>query len=102
MKLEATLRKMAVSAISIVAVLALGVFASIRAQRQALARPETAPAIAVVPFQNIGGKDGQTFADGMTEEITSRLSSLRGLRVIGRQSAKGYAGSSKTPQQIAA
>jgi TolB-like protein/Tfp pilus assembly protein PilF len=37
----------------------------------------------------------------MTEEVTNRLSSLRGLRVISRQSARGYAGTTKTPQQIA-
>ena len=96
------MRKMVVSGVSIVAVVSLAVIASIRVQQQALARPEKAPAIAVIPFDNAGTKDAQAFADAMTEEITSRLSSLRGLRVIGRQSAKGYAGSAKTPRQIAA
>jgi len=37
----------------------------------------------------------------MTEEVTNRLSSLRGLRVIARQSSRGYAGTAKSPQQIA-
>jgi serine/threonine-protein kinase len=37
----------------------------------------------------------------MTEEITNRLTSVRGLRVIGRQSASAYASTQKTPQQIA-
>ena len=85
-----------------VGVFALAVFASNKVQRDnaASARADT-PGIAVLPFENVGKRDGQEFADGMTEEITNRLSSLRGLRVIGRQSAKAYAGTSKTPQEIA-
>ena len=58
-------------------------------------------ALAVMPFENVGRKEGQEFTDGMTEEITNRLASLQGLRVIGRQSMKSYAGTNKTPQQIA-
>lgn len=62
---------------------------------------KTVPAIAVLPFENRGRAEGQEFTDGMTEEITNRLSSVGGLRVIGRQSARGYAATNKTPQQIA-
>src|SRR5688572_7631571 len=65
------------------------------------AAAETVPAIAVLPFENRGRAEGQEFTDGMTEEITNRLSSVGGLRVIGRQSARGYAATNKTPQQIA-
>jgi serine/threonine protein kinase len=42
------------------------------------------PSIAVLPFENRGRAEGQEFTDGMTEEITNRLSSVGGLRVIGR------------------
>ena len=59
------------------------------------------PVIAVLPFENLGRPEGREFTDGITEEITSRLSSLRGLKVIGRQTSKSYAGTNKTPQQIA-
>lgn len=59
------------------------------------------PGIAVLPFENRGREEGKEFTDGMTEEITNRLSSIRSLRVIGRQSAATYASSTKTPQQIA-
>jgi TolB-like protein len=31
------------------------------------------PRIAVLPFENIGAAEDQYFADGMTEELTSRL-----------------------------
>jgi serine/threonine-protein kinase len=59
------------------------------------------PVIAVIPFENFGDAEGKEFTDGITEEITSRLSSLSGLKVIGRQTSKGYAGTTKSPQQIA-
>ena len=83
------------------AIIALAVFASNKVEQAALRKREIMPALAVLPFENVGKADGQEFADGMTEEITNRLASLRGLRVIGRQSAKTYAGSTKTPQEIA-
>lgn len=87
--------------LSVAAMIMLAAIGAWRIQRETMKPPVEAPAIAVLPFENVGGKDGQDFADGMTEEITNRLSTLRGLRVIGRQSAKSYAKSDKTPQQIA-
>ena len=90
------------AAIAAVAILA---FATMRfAGGKSSLVPEAAaavPGIAVIPFENRGRAEGQEFTDGMTEEITNRLSSIRSLRVIGRQSAGTYAGSKKTPQQIA-
>jgi eukaryotic-like serine/threonine-protein kinase len=98
---ELTWRTVAIGA-GALALIALAIFASRKVQSDTAASARAdAPAIAVLPFENLGRKDGQEFADGMTEEITNRLSSLRGLRVIGRQSAKSYAGSTKTPQEIA-
>lgn len=85
------------------AVILVGAFAAWRMRPSAA--PSTAaatmPAIVVLPFENVGRKEGQEFTDGMTEEVTNRLASLRGLRVIARQSSRGYAGTTKTPQQIA-
>jgi serine/threonine-protein kinase len=89
------------SGITLAAVFSLAVFGSRRAEEDARARADQNPAIAVLPFENVGRAEGQDFTDGMTEEITNRLSSLHGIRVIGRQSAKGYLNSGKTPQQIA-
>lgn len=92
-----------IASIAAVAIaVALATIASARVRREmAAAGHAESPAIAVLPFENVGRKEGQDFADGMTEEITNRLSALRGLRVIGRQSAKSYANSTKTPQEIA-
>jgi len=57
--------------------------------------------LAVLPFENLGSPDQEYFADGITEEITSRLSGISGLGVIARTSTIQYKKSSKTLQQIA-
>src|SRR6266542_1393968 len=61
---------------------------------------DTLPSLAVLPFENLGRSDDAYFADGMTEEISSRLGTLSGLRVIGRQSVRGYANSNKPLAEI--
>jgi TolB-like protein len=61
---------------------------------------DTTPSLAVLPFDNLGKADDAYFAEGMTEEISSRLGTLPGMRVIGRQSVKGYANSEKPIAQI--
>jgi len=66
----------------------------------AAAAPDTTPSLAVLPFENLGKADDAYFADGMTEEISTRLGTLSGLRLIGRQSAKSYANTSKPVAQI--
>ena len=49
--------------------------------------------IAVLPFENLGSPEDEFFADGITDEITSRLAEIRGLQVRSRTSAKRYKGS---------
>ena len=56
----------------------------------AAAPAEQPPMIVVLPFQNLGSSEDEYFADGMTEEITSRLAVVSGLRVISRSSAVQY------------
>ena len=60
------------------------------------------PRIVVLPFENLGRPDDEFFADGMTEEITSRLAQLQGLGVIGRTSAMQYKGGDKPIRTIGA
>ena len=58
--------------------------------------PAEPPKVAVLPFQNLGSSEDEFFADGITEEITSRLAEIGGLRVTSRTSAlsfKGHTGS---------
>jgi serine/threonine-protein kinase len=50
------------------------------------------PRIVVLPFTNLGAPGDQYFAEGVTDEITSRTGQLGGLEVIARSSAAKYAG----------
>ncbi len=57
--------------------------------------------LAVLPFENQGSAEKEYFADGITEEITGRLSRLSGLGVIARASARGYKKTAKPIRQVA-
>jgi serine/threonine-protein kinase len=53
--------------------------------------PSTTKGIAVLPFANVGGDTAQDyFSDGITDELSTRLGKLRGLRVAARSSAFRY------------
>lgn len=56
--------------------------------------------LVVLPFENLGSPDQEYFADGITEEITSKLSGLSGLGVIARSSAMQYKKTTKPIKQI--
>jgi adenylate cyclase len=57
--------------------------------------------IAVMPFENISPDPSDSyFADGLTEELISALSEVRGLRVIARTSVNRFRNSSKSVKQI--
>jgi len=66
------------------------------------AGPEGPPRLAVLPFENLGSPDDEHFADGLTDEITSRLSNLSGLFVISRTSAMQYKDHAMTLPEIGA
>jgi TolB-like protein len=57
--------------------------------------------LAVLPLRNLGASPDQYFADGLTEEITSRLAGISGLGVISRTSADRYRNTSKPLKEIA-
>jgi len=56
----------------------------------------------VFPFENLGPAEDKYFADGLTEELTSRLAGAGGLDVISRTSAVQYDRRGKTMRQIGA
>jgi len=58
--------------------------------------------IVVLPFENLGPPEDTYFADGMTEEITSRLAAVSGLGVISRTSAVQYDSTGKTLKELGA
>jgi len=57
--------------------------------------------LVVVPFENLGPADQAYFAEGLVDEVRTRLTGLSGLRVVARTSSEAYRGSKNTPQQIA-
>jgi TolB-like protein/Flp pilus assembly protein TadD len=66
-------------------------------------KPVKAPGktmLVVLPFENLGPPEDEYFADGLTEEITSRLASFADLGVISRHSAVQYKETDKTIKQI--
>jgi serine/threonine-protein kinase len=56
--------------------------------------------LVVLPFENLGPTEQEYFADGITEEITTRLAKLSDLGVISRTSAMQYKGSDKSLREI--
>jgi serine/threonine-protein kinase len=63
-------------------------------------RPGADRMIAVLPFENLGNPADLYFADGVTEEIASRLARVPGLTVLGRASALGLRGSERSLREI--
>jgi eukaryotic-like serine/threonine-protein kinase len=58
--------------------------------------------LAVLPFENLGDTADAYFAAGVSDAVRGKLTELAELRVIARGSSVQYAGSSKTPREIAA
>jgi eukaryotic-like serine/threonine-protein kinase len=56
--------------------------------------------IAVLPFENQGAVEDDYFADGVTDEVRSKLAGLPGIQVTARGSTSQYKKSPKTPRQI--
>ncbi len=57
--------------------------------------------LAVLPFENLGSPDDEYFADGITDEITGKLATIRELGVISRTSTMQYKKTTKNLRQIA-
>jgi serine/threonine-protein kinase len=70
-------------------------------QSQSDAPAEGTVLLAVLPFENEGDSTDGYFADGMTDEVRSKLSSLPDFQVIARASSAQYRGSTKSLREIA-
>jgi serine/threonine protein kinase/tetratricopeptide (TPR) repeat protein len=100
-------RRTALAAVASVVLVSLIVLAVLFARQRSPSRPAAMGAspgkplrIVVLPFENLGGPDDEYFAAGMTEEITSRLASVRSLAVISRTTATQYDRKGKTVEQL--
>lgn len=56
--------------------------------------------IAVLPFESIGRNEQALLADGMSDELSTRLGRLPGISVISRQSARQFRDSPLSTQEI--
>ncbi len=94
--------KYILSASAVVAVALLVVIFSPSGKESGQGTKESAErkTVAVLPFENFGASEQEYFADGITEEVTTRLSGLSGLGVIARSSAMQYKKTVKTLQQV--
>jgi serine/threonine-protein kinase len=87
-----------VAIVTLVAALAFFMLRGIKGKKEVL--PKKNRMLVVLPFENLGAPDDEYFADGMTDELTNRLSALYGLDVISRASAIQYKKTNKTVRQI--
>lgn len=64
--------------------------------------PSTPRSVAVLPLENVGGGDSDRyFSDGITDELTSALGKVPGLRVASRTSVFALRGKGMDAQEIA-
>jgi TolB-like protein len=59
------------------------------------------PRIVVMPLRNLGGPENAYFADGITDEIMTRLAMVGGLTVVGGQAVQPYRAAGRSHRQIA-
>ena len=87
----------------IAGILSIGLFFLGRfTARKQIAGSESAKSIAVLPFENLSrDPDAAYFADGIQEEILTRLSKIADLKVISRTSTQRYKSSPENLRQIA-
>jgi TolB-like protein/Flp pilus assembly protein TadD len=77
-----------------------GVTATSFAARGASSDGDNGIRLAVLPFENRGSPDDAYLADGITDEIRGKLTSLPNFRVTARTSSDQYRQTSKSLQQI--
>jgi len=93
-----TKRWRAVAAVAIIGVAALAAILYFGRGKPTLT--DEKKRLVVLPFENLGPPEDEYFADGITDEITARIASIKKLEVIGRSSAIQYKKTNKSPRQI--
>ncbi|MCI0434436.1 MAG: serine/threonine-protein kinase, partial [Gemmatimonadetes bacterium] len=58
--------------------------------------------LAVLPLENLGDPEDAPFADGMSDEIMSRLSEVGGINVVSRTSARRFRGTTLSMREVGA
>jgi serine/threonine-protein kinase len=60
-----------------------------------------ADVVAVLPFDNLGDSSDAYFADGLANEVRTKLTRVNGITVIARASSEEYRHTTKRPEEIA-
>jgi len=89
----------AIAAVVILA--AAGIFLLLRRTQKEVGQAGGVKRVAVLPFENLGAREDDYFADGIADAVRGKLTSLPGLQVIARGSSTPYKKTTKTQQQIA-
>jgi serine/threonine-protein kinase len=98
----ATRTRRAVLAIGAVVLIAVAAVAAWRRTISGRARPDGGTrVVAVLPFENLGDSADAYFADGVADEIRTKLAQVAGLEVIARGSSIEYRGRPRRPTSIA-
>jgi len=88
-----------VIAAAAVVLIAAVIYIANNAMNNDFAGPEKT-GIVVLPFENLGEAEDEYFADGITDEITVRLTGIEDLKVISRISANQFKNTDKPPARI--
>jgi serine/threonine protein kinase len=91
----------AAAALGLGFLLGLGVLFAWRRSHRGAGDPKGAKVLAVLPFENLGDSADAYFADGVANEVRTKLSQVAGMEVIARSSSNEYRHTTKTAQQIA-
>ncbi|HTL79939.1 MAG TPA: protein kinase [Candidatus Babeliales bacterium] len=97
-EVKRTKRGLLVTAVAVLAALAVACFFFFGIPRS----PANEKSIAVLPFENLSeDKSNAYFADGIQDEILTRLSKIADLKVISRTSTQRYKKTHQKPSEIA-
>jgi eukaryotic-like serine/threonine-protein kinase len=91
----------AATALGLGFLIGLGALFAWRRSHAGVGETGSSKVLAVLPFENLGDSANAYFADGVANELRTKLSQIRGLQVIARGSSNAYTRTTKTQQQIA-
>ena len=94
-------RRLRTASLVAVVVLLAGIGVWLLERRPRRVDAGSARRVAVLPFENLGSREDDYFADGMSDEVRAKLTSVPGLQVIARGSSIPYKKTTKTPKEIA-
>jgi TolB-like protein len=94
-------RRVPIAALALILGLLIGA-GVLFAWRRSQANPEPSGErrVAVLPFENLGDSADAYFADGITDAVRGKLTTLPGMRVTASNSSRQYRATSKSPQEI--